>query len=133
MLSSLARPRRWQKIQNLIPENGFPASYNSARTHNPMGISSGLAMAAALVLSSVQASTANLVIGKFGNWVIENRLLTTVNLMTRSFQITQLPDYAITQLLKLTNLPSYQLTNFAEAIATQKTDSLQQAESDLQN
>src|SRR5215471_21462634 len=135
MLSSLARPRRWQKIRNLIPENGFPASYNSARTHNPMGISSGLAVAAALVLSSVQAPNANLVIGKFGNWVIENRPLTTTALMTRCFQIAELPNYAITQLLKFTNLPSYQLTDFAEAeaVAAQRTDPLQQAESDLQN
>ena len=92
-------------------------------------------MAAALVLSSVQASTANLVIGKFGNRVIENLPLTTTALMTRCFQIAELPNYAITQLLKFTNLPSYQLTNFAEAeaVAAQRTDPLQQAESDLQN
>ena len=92
-------------------------------------------MAAALVLSSVQAPTANLLIGKFGNWVIENRPLTTTALMTRCFQIAELPNYAITQLLKFTNLPNYQLTNFAEAeaVAAQRTDPLQQAESDLQN
>lgn len=66
-----------------------------------MGTISTIAAGAALVISMVQTAPGHLVIGKFGNWVIENPVSTavekTVAAQNYSFSIGQLPNYPFTQ------------------------------------
>jgi superkiller protein 3 len=72
-----------------------------------MAIPSSIVTAALAVMAAVPAAPHNLVIGKFGNWVI-------LKPSTCSFSITHLPNYPITQSSPLTNSPTYQLTNFLQ-------------------
>src|SRR5947209_2265291 len=50
-----ARRRLWQIPQILTPESGSRASYNSARTLNPMGISNAISAAVVLASLALQA------------------------------------------------------------------------------